>query len=256
MPVDLGNISQQDRQDFESRLKVFGMDLSAVQEPLMVNASAKVTLGFGPKTISARQPFVVQTTDFAAVKRMVGIEDRVFKNVAPSVALPGRIELGSRLRAGSITSSGDSPQRRSFTAAPGHTMDDPEGASAVLEDADLASLDTEAIENIRLAARAFVRGNSATVSSFRPLIEATVGRVTIPVFALKTVVVENGSVLEFGPGVNALVAYEVQIEQGGVIRSRGHLTVSCTKLVRPGRSVIRGISATNLTAAFRPIFSE
>src|SRR5262245_42701957 len=116
MAVDLSSLSQQDRQDFESRLKVFGMDSSAVQEPLTVTG-ASVKLGYGPKTVSARQPFLVQTSDFAAVKRMVGIDDRVFKNVAPNVKLPNRIDLSTQA-AGVLNDA----QRRAFVAAPGHVV--------------------------------------------------------------------------------------------------------------------------------------
>jgi hypothetical protein len=118
---------------------------------------------------------------------------------------------------------------------------------------NLNALDAEGIENVRLAAAAFVRGNSALVSSYKPLIEATIGAITIPVFALLTVTVASGSVLEFGPGVNVLVAYELEIEAGGIVRSRGHLTVNCTRVRKPSLGVFRpGVGSLT---GFRPIFS-
>jgi hypothetical protein len=73
---------------------------------------------------------------------------------------------------------------------------------------------------------------------------------------LPSITVAAGSVLQFGPGVNALVAYEIEIEDGGVIRSQGHLTISCTKMTKPRKRP--GLTtAGNLTiGTFRPIFSE
>jgi hypothetical protein len=257
MPVDLSQLSAEDRQDFERRLGVYGMNASAVQEPLAVTSSA-VTLAYGPNRPSARAPFVLQTRDFAAVKRMVGIDDRVLRNVAPRVTLPGAIELGGRRPtgiAGAIGAIRD-PESRGYTAAPGLAMDDP-GQAAALSDADLNALDDESINNIRIAARAYVRGNSQLVASYRPLVERVVGQVTIPIWAILNVTVASGSVLEFGPGVNVLVAHKVTIESGGRIRSRGHLTVNCTSITKPGRIIARPLNPNLIGGAvFRPIFSE
>lgn len=251
MPVDLGQIPQQDRQDFESRLGVYGLNASAVQEPLIVSGT-KVMLNYGPNRETARQPFVVQTSDFAAVKRMVGIQDKVFKTIAPRVTLPTRIELNPRITKEAVGNVRDAPRSSSYTAAPGHGLDDPASAAGALGDVDLSSLDDEAVDNIRVAARAYVRGNSAMVASYKPIVEATIGRVTIPVWPLLTIRVASGSVLELGPGVHALVAYQVIVEQGGMIRSRGHLTINCTKLSKPGKIVIN----KNPIGIFKPIFSE
>lgn len=249
MPVNLDALSAQDRQDFESRLRVFGMDVSAVQEPLTVSGAVK--LGYGPKFQSARQPFVVKTKDIAAVKRMVGLDDRVAKTLSSQVKLPSRITVSPAGGANPITVSRDAGQ--AFVASPG--LSDGE-APGQFDPGALAQLDSEAVENIRLAARAYVRGNSTLVSSYRPLIEATLGQIIIPVFALPSIKVAAGSVLQFGPGVNALVAYEIEIEDGGVIRSQGHLTISCTKMTKPRKRPIL-TTAGNLTiGTFRPIFSE
>jgi len=252
MPFDISSIPAEDRQDFERRLQTYGIDSSNVQEPLTVSPSGRVNLAYGPNRESARSPIVVRTRDFAAVKRMVGIEDGVFRNVASRVTLPGPVSVGRR-----VTPSGFSVMRdadpKSFEAAPGLELDDPQAAANRLSDEDLRSLDYDAVNNIRLAAKAFVRGDSRLVSSFRPVIERVIGEVIIPVWPLVSVTVPSGSVLEFGSGVNVLLAYEVIIEEGGIIRSQGHLTVNCTKVRRPGQSVRPVL--TNRTGTFRPVFS-
>jgi len=253
MPVDVSSIPAEDREDFQRRLQAFGMDLASVQEPLSVTPAAKVALQHGPRRESARAPFLVQTTDLAQVKRMIGVDDRVYRSIASKVALPGPVTLGSKAVAGRATALRDS-EPQGFRAAPGlagHAR-----TSDAVSDEHLRELDRDAVDNVRLAARAYVRGDSSLVASYSPLFAKTLGTITVPVWALLTVTVAAGSVLEFGPGVNALVAYQVIVEEGGRIVSRGHLTVSCTRFRKPGRFV-RPSVATGLTSSvFRPIFSE
>lgn len=121
------------------------------------------------------------------------------------------------------------------------------------EKLDLRRLDDEALSNVRVAARAFVRGNSELVTSYRAIVERTLGTIQLPIWALLSVKVASGSVLEFGPGVNVLLAFEVEIESGGLIRSRGHLTVNCTNLRKPGRSIL---ASRVIAGSFRPIFTD
>ena len=252
MAADLSQLPAQDRQDFEKRLKLYGLDASGVQDPLIV--AGTVSLAYGPGRESARQPHVVRTTDFAAVKRMIGIDDRVFANVGSRVPLPGRIEVG-RTSAGRLPARPrDAGQGGAFSASPGMAARD--YSDDDVASMDLRTLDDEAITNVRLAARAFVRGNSSLVTSYLPVIQRAVGTITIPVFVPLRVRVPAGTVLEFGTGINVLVAYEVEIENGGTIRSRGHLTISCTKLRRPGGGVIGPLAGGVLTGTFKPIFSE
>jgi hypothetical protein len=259
MPVDLSGLPAQDRQDFEKRLAVYGLDASHVQDPLLVNPGARAYLAYGPGRESVREPHVLRTTDIAAVKRMVGIDDRVFRTAASRVPLPGMVEVGRLTRGAERERPGiqrDAGSSR-FTAAPGQPLHD--DVMPALDDADLNLLDTEQVANVRVAARAFVRGQSELVASYRPLIERVVGPVIVPIFCLFNVKVPSGSVLEFGPGVNVLVAHEVEIENGGVIRSRGHLTVNCTSLKSPGQfrpGLVRALGPVRLAGTFRPIFSE
>jgi hypothetical protein len=252
MPIDLTKIPPEDRQDFERRLQTYGVDTSIVQQQLSVATSAQVNLAYGPNRESALAPFVIQTNDISRVKQMVGVDNNVFRNVSPRITLPGSVVIGNKIN--TIRSS----SRPAFQAASGKVMDDAQQAAFdTISDAEIAALDGESVNNIRLAARAFVRGNSELVSSFKPVLEKVLGMITIPVWSFVTVRVARGSVLEFGPGVNALVAYEVIIEDGGTIRSRGHLTVNCTKLRKPGGGINPAIGPLTTTlGTFRPIFSE
>jgi hypothetical protein len=249
MAVDLSSMPPEDREDFQRRLQTYGLDLSAVQEPLSVTPAAKVTLAYGPGRASARMPHVLETTDLAAVKRMIGVDDRVFRNVAAKVAMPRGISLGARSLAGR---SGLAREKAPFEAGPGMSKDEAARAAAV-SDEHLREMDEGDLSNIRAAARAYVRGDSRMVSSYEPLFAKAIGRITLPIWVLQTITVASGATLEFGPGVNCLVAYQVIVEPGGKIVSRGHLTVNCTQFRRPGRFRIRPVG--DLTAPFKPIFN-
>ena len=266
MPIDISSIPSSDREDFQKRLQVYGIDINAVQEPLSVADSSVVHLAFGPNRSSARQPHVLETTDLAQVKRWVGLEDRIGQRLTPSLRLPGRIDLGSRIPGVVGRPVGDAAKRR-FQASPGMMMDEGQGAAGSLSDDELRMLDSEDIDNVRLAARAFVRGDSRLVSSFQPLFSRVIGKITVPVWPLLSIYVARGAVLEFGTGVHALVAYEVTIEDGGKIVSRGHLSVSCTKMQQGGRRrfvgpdlrtgpTISAVAGRSVVGGFRPIFSE
>lgn len=240
MPVDISTIPSEDREDFQKRLRIFGIDTNAVQEPLAVTRSDTVMLAYGPNRPSARAPFVVETTDLAHVKRMVGVDDRVFATRPTNVALPGRIDLASKIAAGTTNTAAlrATPAATQMRAAAGMMMDADTAKSMVVGDEELRMLDADDVNNVRVAARAFVRGDSKMVTSYAPLFEKVIGRITIPVWPILSIHVASGSVLQFGTGVHALVAYQITIEEGGKIVSRGHLTVSCTKMNKPGRTVI------------------
>jgi len=255
MSVDLSTIPSENREDFLQRLQTYGLDTSSVQEPLFVTPSAKVTLAHGPGRESARAPFVFRTTDLTQVKRMIGVDDRLYRNVASKTPLPGTISLGARTVAGRGPGLRD-PDRTTFHAGPGMSRDPGTTESTAPSDEQLLQLDTEDLDNIRIAARAYVRGDSKLVSSYSPLFERAFGTITVPIWPLLSVTVAAGSVLEFGPGVNALVAYQVNVEEGGRIVSRGHLTINCTQFNKPGRFRLRPAVTALTSTAFRPIFSE
>jgi len=260
MPVDISTIPAADREDFQKRLQVYGIDINAVQEPLSVAGSSVVNLAFGPNQPSVRQPHVLETTDLAQVKRWIGVEDRIGQRLTPRLKLPGRIDLGGRTPAVGGRPVGDA-QARKFQASPNMMMDEGGGYGSSLSDDDLRMLDADDVNNVRLAARAFVRGDSRLVGSFQPLFSSVIGKIIVPIWPLLSIHVASGSVLEFGPGVHALVAYEVIIEDGGKIVSRGHLTVNCTKMQQGGRRFVGppiriGPRVGGVAGGFRPIFSE
>jgi hypothetical protein len=190
----------------------------------------------------------------AKVKRMVGVDDPVFRNVSSKTTLPGTIALGSRASLGRFSVMRDTGAG-AFEASPGMAMDDATGAREVSNDL-LRQLDDDDLNNVRLAARAYVRGDSKLVTSYSPLFSRAIGTITIPVWPMLSVTVASGSVLHFGPGVHALVAYQVTIEDGGRIVSQGHLTVNCTRFRKPGRVRPGLVVGGSLTTEFRPIFSE
>lgn len=218
MSVDLKVLSAEDRQDFERRLTTYGLDTSVVHEGITVQPGSRLTLAYGPGRDSFLKPIVLEVNEFDKLKRMIGIDDRIFQRISQKIPLPRRIEL----------TPNEGAQRR--IAGPGvavAAMPQPEAIPASI---DLEKLSSADLDNIRIAARAYLRGNSALVASFKSILEATIGVVIMPVWPLLFVKVSSGSTLEFGPGVNVLVAYDIEIEDGGKIVSYGHLTVNCTKL--------------------------
>lgn len=250
MTIDWGKISSKDRSDYERRLKIYGLDTSSVQDALTI-PTGKINLSFGPRAESARQPFVIKTNNFAEVKRMVGIDDRIAEIVTPRITLPGPINIRPR-NTNRLTNILGNMDRSTFLASPG--IEKQEADADSIDDNILSQMDAAAVTDVRLAARAFVRGNSKLVASYAPLFSRIIGEVTIPVWPIFSVHVSKGSVLEFGKGVHALVAFEVVIEEGGLIRSHGNLTVNCVRLRRPSGGLT--IPNLGLTTPFRPIFSE
>ena len=100
------------------------------------------------------------------------------------------------------------------------------GARAV----SVEDLSSDDLALVRDAARASLRGDFRQAAPFADLISLVFPVVQVPVWPILRVTVKSGSVLEFGPGQNVLLAYSVTIEQGGIIRSYGNLNVSATLL--------------------------
>jgi len=226
LAADLSTLSAEDRADFESRLRVYGLDGSAVQEPLSVQSRSTLTLTAGQGQASARPPIVRQVFDFDVLSTMIGVDDRLFETVPQRSAMPDRMALDLR----GVT----------VVAAPGLRPHTDDMATRIGRDFDLEGLDSGELDNVRLAARAYLRGNSKALSSFKPIIERAIGRVDLPVWPVLNVTVADGSTLEFGPGVNVLAAHEVTIEGSGRIVSRGHLTVNATILRRTRQPFFTG----------------
>jgi hypothetical protein len=226
MSVDLKALSEEDRQDFERRLANYGLDTSVVQEGITVQPSSRLILAHGPGRDTFIKPVVLEVNEFDKLTRMIGVDDRIFQRMPQKGPLPRRIDLPL----------GEGAQRR--VAGPGLAVAAMPQPEAIPPSIDFEKLTSADLDNIRIAARAYLRGNSALVASFKSILETIIGIVIVPVWPVLFVKVSSGSTLEFGPGVNVLVAYDIEIEDGGKIVSHGHLTVSCTKLRKVLRRVV------------------
>lgn len=216
MAVELGHLSEEDRSDFERRLAIFGLDASAVEPELRVRPNSRVNLAYGPNRDSYLRPIVREVTDFDELNRMIGIDDRVFEKAPPLARLPRMLSWQAEQGGGR------------FTVGPGYTDVGMARREEALAHLDIKRMPSEDLATIRDAARAYLYGDSKLVAHFKPLLESVIGPVILPIWAVENVYVPSGSTLTFGPGVNSLIAYQVEIEEGGRIVSYGHLNVSCT----------------------------
>ncbi|MGD9935415.1 MAG: hypothetical protein AB7T37_17095 [Dehalococcoidia bacterium] len=240
MPADLTSIPDDERDDFAKRLGVFGLDASAVNEPLNLQRNGRIELAHGGGRDSFVKPVVVHVRDFDDLNKMIGVDDRVFEKAPQRVPLPQRLEFST------------TPNGPGVYAAPGMP-----GANRLHEsiaDLDVRELDEDNLVSIRAAARAYLRGNSRVVASYKPIIEAVIGTIELPVWAFVKIRVPSGSTLSLGPGINSLVAWEVEVEQGGRIVSKGHLTISCTRFRKPSPVVGPITGFHDFAVARRTIF--
>lgn len=228
MANTLNDLNDADRADFEARLANFGVDTSVlIGQDLNTTASAITTLTNRQDSPSQYQPVLLRTTDFERVNQWIGVPDQVFQATAPLVDAPVRKRDGVLARIGRVQSKSTSHELNisRAIAAPGS-----ERVPQLQE--FVSKMTSEDFSEVRTAARAYLRGNSKALVDYKSVIEAVFPIVEIPLWPFFNVVVKSGSVLEFGPGPHALVAYSVTIEDGGIIRSYGDLTVSATVLQR------------------------
>ncbi len=223
MPGPLDVVPEADRADFEARLANVGLTAeSLIATDLVASASTVTTLSNSPSVPSKHRPVVLRTSDFSQLNKWIGVPDQVFESVSPIVETPPPRRLTEIAR---------SVREQPRVAALRQTVRPGAGAAAVrgLSSADLA--------DVRAAARAYLRGDSRRYADYVDVIQRVFPVIEIPAWPFINVVVKSGSVLEFGPGQNALVAYSVTVEPGGVIRSYGNLDVSAT-ILRKGDGVI------------------
>jgi hypothetical protein len=221
-----------DREEFIRRLSKYGLnEQSVIQPELVVLPSTKIKLTWGGNISSFREPLVLRTRDLADVKRWVGIPDTFLERggSGPRVSLPRT--LPTRLV--------PTPQPSPIATQPTGTTTAPRPLSAVLRPTrgstaealarpELSSLTTTQLAEVPLAARAYIFGNSKLVAKHKPVVEAVLGIIQIPIWPFFTIVVRANSVLEFGPGNHILTAGRLVLEPGAKVRSYGNLNVDCT----------------------------
>lgn len=235
--MDLSSLSSDDAADFEKRLSVYGLGTDAIIRPeLTVQRNSVVHLSMSSETFI--RPHVLRPTDFDTLKAWIGVPDQLARALPFD---PARLPR---------------PLRRTASKVEGIQAADRPGRSASRRKAQVADVDRSELggmelNNVRMAARAYLRGDSRLVGHYKTIVDQFYVDIRVPIWAFLRIFVASGSVLEFGPGPNVLVAHEVVVEEGGEIRSAGHLNVSCTILkkqlpfVHPG--VIAGIK--NLAVA-------
>jgi hypothetical protein len=224
----LDAVPEADREDFAGRLALFNIDPSSFLADELATAPSTITSLSTVAGIPSRfQPVILRTSDFGQLNQWVGVPDRVFDETPPTVEAP-RLPLQLRERLLRAPPGGAGPAVR---GEPVRRVED---------------LSSEELALARNAARAFLRGDSRQAAPFRDLISLVFPTAEIQVWPILRVVVKSGSVLEFGPGQNVLLAYSVTIEAGGIIRSYGNLNVSATILQRSTPPVVFPIDTSLL----------
>jgi hypothetical protein len=239
------SIPDEHREAFTKRLARYGLTADSLHgSELRVTRDSMLTLSMSGNTHA--QPRVLRTTDLDVVKRWVGVDDRVAQRYARQVCIP---PLREHEPSGHAQVGGDAEkaraQRLRATRAGAGEQAAKDRESAV--QAEVAGgISRHQLEAVQLAARTYVRGYSKAVpAGYKEVVEAVFAEFLIPIWAYTRVVVESGSVLQFGPGSNVLSAWEVEIQGTGTIRSKGHLTVDCRNL-RHSQLVIANLAAASV----------
>lgn len=205
MALELRDIEEQDRLDFEKRLANYGLDTSSlIGNELTTIASTITPLHVGNLVQSRFSPVTLKTSDFDQVNKWIGTPDALAEKTERVVVAPRPLRfVNANLR----RSAAELPE---------------EDALAKLQVKDLSS---EQLATIRTAAKAYLDGDSSKLKAFKPWIEKLFPVIDIQVWPFLNVTVKSGSVLEFGPGAHVLTAYKLTIEKGGLVRCYGHLKV-------------------------------
>lgn len=205
MPTEFKGMTEEERLDFEKRLANYGLEASALIKDELTTVPSTITpLCIGQVVQSRFNPVTLKTADFDQVNRWIGMPDEVAEQADSIVDAPKPLRfLGVNLRKTAV----ELPERDAL-------------AKLKLED-----LSSEHLTTIRTAAKAYLYGDSRKYKAFKPWIEKLFPAIEIHIWPFLNVTVKAGSVLEFGPGPHVLVAHTLTIEEGGIIRSYGHLKV-------------------------------
>lgn len=249
--MDISSIPEKDRNDFRKRMARLGLDeTAAIAEEIEASNGATVSLSMAQE--SAVKPLILQTSNLDTLREWIGSPDKALEKqvVAPFARMPeigqmagGLPNITPGLRRASIS-------REAVANLTGRKLSDVTGVNPVklldqvkrLREAPVSSamrLAAAEIDTIRAAARTYLRGDQKLVAEYKPAVEAYFGVFQIAVWLCLTIRVKKNSTLSLGPGVNNLTAYQIIIEEGGRVSSRGHLNVNATIIRRSSGGGIR-----------------
>lgn len=230
-----------EREAFLKRLQKLDLDESAVlADELTITANTKTTLS--RSTMGSKlEPLILRTKDLDDVRRWVGLPEPVAaeEGKRPSsrlatVAVPGAaVRQRVRVKAQAQPAAAEAMPAEFSAREIGDLVTRAGGGMA-----SARALKVEQLDVLRSAARAYVRGNKAAASAYKPAIEAMFVEFEVAAWLFRTVRVGRNAVLEFGTGVHHLTAYKVIMEPGAKIRSYGHLTVDCVVHEAPSPIVL------------------
>lgn len=205
----MAETSEIDRQDFEKRLSKYGLDTSTILAQDLTTARSSITqLYTSTQVQSAFRPVILKTGDFDTVKKWIGVPNALVEK-GYSVEAPRKVRLP------------EMELKRSTKAA---------RAQKAEQEYNRESLTSENLTHIRDVARAYLRGDSRKLSEYKGWIKSIFPIVSVSFWPFFNITVKSGSVLEFGPGPNVLIACSITIEEGGLVRSYGDLKVDATIL--------------------------
>jgi hypothetical protein len=224
--------SDVDRADFVKRLQNYGLDEAALIAPSLVTTSSSVMSLRGGAGSSPFQPIKLRTNDFNDLNRWIGTPDRVFDELDPFVDGPKAARIRQlqaevavdRPELRQLRTDASAERREQLTRAvrpePATTQAGLEGRRRLADDPQVA----------REVARAFLFGDARNLQSLAGWLGTQFPSIDVAVWPFMNVTIKSGSVLEFGPGPNVLIAWNLTIETGGKLRSHGHLKVDATRM--------------------------
>lgn len=205
MPLDVKDLSEQDKTYFQNRLANYSLDFSSSSNEDLVTIPSSVTTLYGSQFTSGKtSPIVLKTSSFDQVNQWIGIPDKLSENVELVIERPR-------------------PLRFTEISRDATTIEIPE--SYAFTKLNIHEIGQDNLTSIRTAAKAYLDGDSRKFKAYKPWIEKLFPVIEINIWPFRTVTVKSGSVLEFGPGAHVLVAHTLNVEEGGVVRAHGRLNV-------------------------------
>ena len=207
--------------DFAQRLSKYGLTPQDVRASLLrVSRRSLIHLGSNGKKQSYHAPRLLKSDTIDELKSWIGVPNTVFKQdpkIAPRRAQP-------RLPPTSIIRSVEDALKLLQTER---------NLLKLWKIADeLRKKLSEHRKELTELAYSFLYSNSEVLGEWRSVLTFHVADWLVPVWAYDTVLVEAGSVLEFGEGSNVLSARRLVVERGGTIRVSGGLTVDVSVITR------------------------